>query len=92
MAEQLSLEAIGPRAGIRVHSVWYLQQTARQEVEGRASVRLATSLGEFSRDVEFSPEGLRTARLTARALGVDLVIAHDIREAIELAGWEASHA
>ena len=89
MAEQLDLLSIGPRSGIRVLRVWYLQPTARHEEIGKAAIRLATNLGEFYRDVDFSPEGLRSARHTARALGVDLVIAHDIREAIDLAGWES---
>lgn len=89
MGEQLTLESVGPRAGLRVISVWYLQPTARHEDLGKASVRIGTNLGEYYRDVDFSPEGLRQAQLVARGCGVDLMIAHDLRDVVAL--WEADH-
>lgn len=88
MAEQLSLESIGQRVGIRVVSVWYLQPTERHVELDKAAIRIATNLGEFCRDVDLSAEGLRAARATARGCGVELVIgAGPLRDLV--AGWAA---
>lgn len=86
MAEQLSLESVGPRVGLRVVSVWYVQP--HEHPIERAAIRIATSLGEFYRDVDMSPEGLREARAVARGCGVELVSALDLRDVV--AGWEVA--
>lgn len=88
MAEQLSLESVGPRVGLRVVSVWYLQ-TGADIRHGRASIRLGTNMGEFFHDTSFDEAGLRQARSVARGCGVELVIAHDLRDVVVL--WEGDH-
>lgn len=81
MAEQLSLESIGQRVGLRVVSVWYVQP--HDHPIERAAIRIATNLGEFYRDTSFDEAGLREARAVARGCGVDLVVAHDLRDWVE---------
>lgn len=66
---------------MKVHSVWYERDVIQT---GHASARIATSDGEWYRGLgPIGPESLEEARRIAARLGVELVVAHSLREVVE---------
>ncbi len=74
-------------AAIRVTALWYEQATRLEVERGHVSARLTTEVGPLHMHLgSLGPETYREARRLAERLGAELVVAHDLRDAV--AGWE----